>query len=158
MLAWSEWFDIENYASTDRAPGVYRIRLAFTGDRRPVIIPRLLNQDRDGLLSIGQSGNLRDRIRSFYKVANNATGFLKHSSGDRLFLVRICSHASSNSYFSDKIIQHSFVSQKDKESAKALEERLLKCYFKEYGELPPLNNSMPDRNVLWEDILLLKHE
>jgi len=159
MLVWSKWFDIDNLASIDRKPGVYKIRLKSLGNHRPVLISRLLGKDKDGLLSIGHSVNLRDRIQNFRRVAKDMTGFCKHSAGDRLFLARICAHSSSNTYFNDKNIQVSFASLNSKTEAKEQEERLLKCYFKKYGELPPLNNSMPDENVkLWNEILLSKCE
>ncbi|GAI36377.1 unnamed protein product, partial [marine sediment metagenome] len=124
-----------------------------------VPISRLFGKDKSGLLSIGQSVHLRSRIQQFYKVAKEMAGFFKHSAGDRLFLARLCASASSNNYFSNKIIQVSFITLQSKMEAEELEERLLKCYFKKYGELPPLNNSMPDRNVkLWNEILLSKCE
>ena len=40
----------------------------------------------------------------------------------------------------------------DEEQAKHEEERLLKSYFKRFGELPPLNTRMEKRRVLWTKI------
>jgi len=155
MNTWSKWHNIDNFASIDKKPGVYKIRLAYSGKRHPVSISRLLGKDKDGLLSIGNSINLRKRIGEFCRVAKDMTSFLKHSAGDRLFLIRICAHSSSNTFFNDKIIQFSFLMLQNKVEAEEVEEKLLKYYFKKYGELPPLNSSMPDKHVkLWDEILL----
>lgn len=49
-------------------PGVYRIR-AYTKHRGPLPIPRLAGVDPLGILHIGQSDNLRRRIRYFRGAA-----------------------------------------------------------------------------------------
>jgi hypothetical protein len=158
VLSWSKWSSLDKYTDFKTEPGVYRIRLAYNQSQRPFVVSRLMGKDEEGLLSIGHSVNLRNRIQSFYRVAEQHKGFLKHSGGDRLFLARICASASSNTFFNDKRLQVSVVILADKDKAKVLEERLLKRYFVKHGELPPLNNSMPDGNVKWDDILLNQPE
>ncbi len=159
MLVWSKWLNVDHFNSIGKKPGVYKIRLAHSGNHHSALISRLLGKDKCGLLSIGHSVNVSNRIQNFYRVAGKMPGFFKHSAGDRLFLAQICARATSNTYFSNKIIQFSSILVQSKEEAKELEERLLKCYFKKYGELPPLNSSMPDGNVqIWDETLLARCE
>jgi hypothetical protein len=107
------------------------------------------------LLVIGESGDLRNRVKQFHKVTKEKTGFLRHSAGDRLFLNLIFRHISSRAFFDNKGLQVFFTKVQDKVGAQKLEELLLKVYFIQFGELPPLNNNMPDKDKeLWDQALL----
>jgi len=156
ICKWSEWLDIDNFAEICSFPGVYRIRLIDSADNSPVPVQRLLYKDEEGVLVIGESGDLRHRIKQFHKVIKENTGFLRHSAGDRLFLDLIFRHTSSQTFFDNRGFQVSFTKAQDKVGAQRLEELLLKVYFIQFGELPPLNNSMPDKDPkLWDEALLL---
>ncbi len=157
VCTWSEWLGIDHYSEIDSLPGVYGIRLLDSTNHLPVPINRLLGKDEDGLLAIGESKDLRQRIKLFYKVTIKRRELLKHSAGDRLFLNLIFSHVSSNNnFFKNKTLQVSFTKADDKKSAQGLEELLMKVYFIQFGELPPLNSSMPGKGQkLWEEALLL---
>jgi len=43
-------------------------------------------------------------------------------------------------------IQYSFKKLQNKDGAEKEEEKLLKRYFKEFGEVPPLNNNLPSKD------------
>ena len=156
ICKWSEWLDIDNFTEIGSLPGVYRIRLVDLADNSPVTIQRLFCKDEEGMLVIGETINLRRRIREFHKVIKEKTGFLRHSAGDRLFLNLIFRRASSQTLLDNKGFQVSFVKAQDKVGAQRLEELLLKIYFIQFGELPPLNSSMPDKDTeLWYEALQL---
>ena len=155
MCRWNKWLDIDNYAVIPSSPGVYRIRLIDSAGHSPVPVKRLLCQDEDGLLVIGESKDLRNRLKEFHKVTKEKTGFLRHSAGDRLLLNLIFRHISSKAFFDNKGLEVSFTKAQDKAGAQRLEELLLKVYFIQFGELPPLNNNMPDKDSkLWNKALL----
>ncbi len=159
MCKWSKWLDIDRFAEIPSLPGVYGIRLIALPDNSPVPIPRFLHTDKEGVLAIGESKYLRRRIRQFYRVIEERKGFLRHSAGDRLFLNLVFGHASSQAFFNDRGFQVSFSTVQDKVGAQRLEELILKVYFVQFGELPPLNNSMPDRDFkLWDEAVLLARE
>ncbi|MGE4357980.1 MAG: hypothetical protein AB7E08_05465, partial [Candidatus Omnitrophota bacterium] len=66
--------------------GVYKIRLFDKKMNKPVVIPRFQNQDSDGILMIGHTSNIRNRIQTFRRAYQN--GRAPHSEGRTLFLVR----------------------------------------------------------------------
>jgi hypothetical protein len=152
---WSEWRDIssiKNFAKEiGKSPGVYTIRLADSV-RQPIPISRLFGDDDEGLLAIGESVDLARRIKDFYN-AYTAGAFGRHSVGDRLFLVLICRYSSfKTTNQNNSTVQFRIMKLSNKVEAQTEEEKLLKNYFKEHGELPPLNGNMPDKNS-WDEII-----
>jgi hypothetical protein len=111
-----------------------------------------LGSDKEGLLAIGESMNLARRIMEFHH-AYTGKSFLRHSVGDRLFLVRICQHTSLRINFGNYKLQVAVIKLENKSETQREEENFLKVYFKEYGELPPLNSSMPDKGD-WDSIVM----
>ena len=134
ICEWSEWIDISNFTEICNLPGVYRVRLLDSTSNSPVPISRILGNDEDGILVIGESRDLKHRIKLFYKVIKDKTGFLRHSAGDRLFLNLLFRRASSQTFFDNKSFQVSYTKVQDKTGAQRLEELLLKIYFIEFGE------------------------
>jgi len=63
MSRWNEWVDLEKNSSY-KGCGVYKIRLVDLKDC-PIGIPRFLDNDKDGILQIGRSKDIKRRIRSF---------------------------------------------------------------------------------------------
>jgi hypothetical protein len=155
MANWSKWQDISSAKNLAlqlaKVPGVYRIRLSNSSGR-PIPIGRLLRIDKNGLLAIGESANLARRIKEFYQ-AYTAEKFGHHSVGDRLFLVLMCQYSRfKTNHQNNSGLQLQVMKLSSKADAQAEEEKLLKIYFKVHGELPPLNNSMPDKNS-WHEIV-----
>lgn len=155
MSNWSKWQDISSIKDLARelskALGVYKIRLSDSAGR-PIPIGRLLGIDKKGVLAIGESVNLGRRIKEFHN-AYTARKFGRHSVGDRLFLVLMCQYSRfKTNYQNNSWLQFRVMKLSSKADTQAEEERLLKNYFKAHGELPPLNNNMPDKNN-WDEII-----
>jgi hypothetical protein len=154
MSKWSEWRDIlsiKDFAKDiGKSPGVYEIRLSNSAGH-PTSIDRLLGTDEAGLLAIGESVNLARRIKEFYDSYTGQRFY--HCTGDRLFLVW-ASHYTDWRYSKDNSrVQVRVMKLQNKAEAEREEEHLLKKYFREYGELPPLNSSMPDKHICWDEII-----
>ena len=147
MSRWNEWVDIEENASY-KGCGVYKIRLADLKDH-PIEIPRFLDKDKDGILQIGNSKHTERRIK-YFRGAMEGKGYAQ-SEGKRLNLIK--KYTNFIGRYNDCKIQYSFKKLRSKIEAKKEEERLLKCYFKRHGEVPPLNNSLPKKyNIDWESL------
>jgi len=155
MPKWSEWQDISSIKDfaeeIGKSPGVYTIRLADSA-RQSIRISRLFGDDKEGLLAIGESVDLGRRIKEFHNAYTAGT-FGRHSVGDRLFLVLMCQYSRfKTTYQNNSRVQFRVMKLSNKAEAQAEEEKLLKNYFKAHGELPPLNNNMPDKNS-WDEII-----
>ena len=152
MSEWTNWIDIlsvEELKELYRWAGVYKIRLVNSGGH-PVEIARFLDKDRDGILAIGEAGDVARRVGQFYRAYEGHS--FKHSEAERLFLIRNRTKFGRGIYNDCKI---QFMARKlaDKAEAEKEEERLLKIYFAKCGELPPLNSRMPDKtDFLWSNL------
>ena len=153
MSGWSSWLGspvTEKVRDKYRWPGVYKMRLV---DKRehPIEIERFLGKDKDGILAVGESKNVTKRIRDFYRAFEGQQ--FKHSEGNTLFLVRMLTNFMKGTYVDSKI-QFSARKLSDKAEAVKEEEILLKNYFIQYGELPPLNRNLPDKRSWLEDFAI----
>ena len=135
---WSGWFDltgvVEKTFSLDSVmnnldkPGGYIIRV--DGHE----IHRFGGIDQLGIIHIGQSKHLRDRITQFYRCLEmsdiNKCG---HMAGWRYRWLKI----------SDAIPKHTLKiawrNAKGSENPKDVEAKAMRCYINYYKELPPLN-------------------
>jgi len=109
----------------------------------PPKIPRFLDKDKEGILQIGSSGNVRERLKRFRGAADGKE--YPHSAGKRLALVKKL-NPFKKTYEEFKIEYH-FRRLEHERRAKEEEDKLLKCYFRKFGEAPPLNNSLPGRDL-----------
>jgi len=151
MGKWSNWKEIrriDDVAVLFKCPGVYRIRLTDQQEKA-MKISRFLGVDKEGLLAIGESKNVSRRIRQFYRAYSGQS--FAHSVAERLFVL-LFKRVNSESMLKNSRLEFSCMKLKDKAEAQIHEERSLKTYFKEFGELPPLNSSLPDKNVDWRTI------
>ena len=67
MSRWSTWSSFKNQTALDKipnVPGIYQFRSVNKGI--PVKIQRLSEFDENGILSIGESGDLKIRIKAFW--------------------------------------------------------------------------------------------
>ncbi len=144
-LEWSSWESIKLSASPPHS-AVYRIRLVSEGDS--VTIPRFLASDPEGILSIGVSGNMERRRKAFLRGLAHGRW---HSEANLLRLLQI--HTSLIHLFPDAEIHYSYSMAANREDAASAEEAILKGYVVEFGEVPPLNSAIPNRNhwASWED-------
>ena len=144
MSRWNEWVDLEKNASY-KGCGVYKIRLADSKDR-PIEIPRFLDKDKDGILQIGRSKDIEKRIKRFRGAMEEKE--YHHAEGKRLNLIK--KYTNFIGRYNNCKIQYSFKKLQNESEARTEEERLIKCYFKRHGEVPPLNNNLPKRyNIDW---------
>lgn len=146
MSRWNEWIDLKKNASY-KGCGVYKIRLTDSKDY-PIEISRFLDNDKDGILQIGRSKDIKRRIRSF-RGAMEGKG-CAHAEGKRLNLIK--KYTNFIGSYNNCKIQYSFKKLQDKIEARKEEERLLKCYFIRHGEVPPLNNNLPRKDIDWESL------
>lgn len=154
MSKWSKWRDIssiKNFAEElGKSPGVYEIRLSNLAGR-PICLGRFLGMDKKGVLAIGESGNLAGRVKEFYDAYRGHR--FQHCVGGRFFLIW-ASHYTDWRYSKDNSrVQVRVMKLQSKTEAEKEEEDLLKRYFGEYGELPPLINKMPDKHIGWDEII-----
>ena len=145
MSRWSDWIDIGRNASY-KGCGVYKIRLA--NSKESIGIRRFLGKDKEGILMIGESKNIGERIK-YFRGAMEGKSY-RHAEGKRLSLIK--KYTCFMERYKDCKLQYSFKKLQNKSEAKKEEERLLKCYFKKYGEVPPLNNNLPGKDINWESL------
>lgn len=146
MPIWSKWTDIKMNPN-HKGYGVYKIRLVSPKES-PIEIPRFLDNDREGILQIGRSEDIERRIRAFRGAIDKKK--YAHAEGKRLRLIMdYCTNFMKN--HSNCKFQYCFQKLPNKSKAKTEEERLIKCYFKKYGEVPPINNNLPGRDN-WKNL------
>lgn len=111
--------------------GVYFIH-SFN-DKAPLKINRVLKVDDRGILYIGKSENIRERLRMLWRVINPQLKAKAHTFGIK--------------YNDNKNLRKAFplesliISYKTTNESKKIESKLLNQYFAKFGEVPPLNSS-----------------
>lgn len=136
-MVWSSWSDLEG--SSERwEPAVYQIRLL--NGPKPFPIPRLLGIDNEALLTNGQTNSLEGRRNDFRRALKVGS---KHSAGNLLFL--LLEYSRMKKCIKNPNFQYRFAEAPSKTRAIELELELLRAYLQKYGELPPLNSSVPDK-------------
>lgn len=128
----SKWVHLtdESLHDVPQKTGIYEIR----APRSIKSINRLIGKDEKGILEIGQSSDLRIRLRAFYNAAKG--GEESHSEGIRFFKLKLARKLGI------KIgeLEVRFKEVK-KSQLKTTEEGHLLRYEERHGELPPLNHS-----------------
>jgi len=147
MPRWNEWLSLEKNANYKDC-GVYKIRIVDL-KYYPIEIPRFLCKDKDEILMIGSSIHTAERIRCF-RSAMEVKG-CTHAEGKRMYLIK--QYTDFMTKYNNYKIQYSIKELYDENETRKEEERLLKCYFKRHGEVPPLNNNLPKGyNIDWESL------
>ena len=124
---WSEWEPLlkADLSKINNSPGAYMIAAKRT-------INRAIGKDEEGILDVGESKNLRDRIKSFIACANG-----NRKSG-HMAGWRYCEF-NFNEVFPLESLYLSWHMAESKGEAYQLESNILKKYLKQHYELPPLN-------------------
>lgn len=133
IIKW-QCFSEDNLKNNPDLSGIYKIRIK----NNP--IDRLLGQDKQGILAIGKSNDLKKRLKQFYK---GFTEGKSHSEGKTLHLIM-----KNNPKWGEEIIdklEFTYTVTKTEEEAIKLEEKEIKTYFKKFGEVPPLNSAIPGK-------------
>ena len=122
---WSGWATFGNLNGVPETPGAYII-----GTKQS--IARLSGQDKNGILSIGETDNLLKRLQMFLACAdgNRHRG---HTAGWRYRELNL------HKLFPITSLHFRWKSALSKEEAYSLEGELLKEYASQHLELPPLN-------------------
>jgi hypothetical protein len=143
---WFEWMDISETPNYEGC-GVYKIRLT-NSEGFPAEIPRFIDTDKDGILQICYSGNIK---RGIYRFRGSIEGKkYTHAEGQRLQLLKKFTNLKER--YKGCKMEYSFKKQASTREARVEQERLLKCYVKKYGEVPPNNNNFPDKHIDWESL------
>jgi len=120
-----EWLKLkEHYGKAPAVPGVYII----CADRA---INRAVGIDEQGILTVGESSNLKRRLSAFVRSAEDEKA--GHMAGWRY------SYYSFKKAFPLDSLWVSWCPTVDKASAYAKEGEMLGLYLAEHYELPPLN-------------------
>ena len=140
---WTDWLDIEVSANF-RKPAVYKVRL-IDSDGNRCKLARLLKVDKEGTMCIGHTGDMEQRRKQFLTALKKAYG---HSSMNLVYYLWKYSSIFREKFKSAKF-QYSFCRCSSVYKAKNCESDLIKSYFKKFGEVPPLNSSIPNRYKDW---------
>jgi hypothetical protein len=146
LSEWSEWMDIHRFPNYEGC-GVYQIRI-INAEGFPVEIPRFIDTDKNGILQICYSENIKRGIYRFLRATEGKR--YTHAEGERLQLLK--KYTNFKERYKDCKMQYSFKEQLNRREARVEQERLLKCYVKKYGEVPPNNNNFPDKHIDWESL------
>ena len=127
----SQFYKIWDSKNFDNS-GVYLLQRIDENEKiKP--IPRLLDSDDQGVLYIGKSDNLNNRLGILINLLNGTSTTGKHSMGRRFQEIE-----KFQEYLRpENMILRIFFC----DSPRQVESSLLEEYLQEYGELPPLNNS-----------------
>jgi hypothetical protein len=146
LSEWSEWMDIHRFPNYEGC-GVYQIRI-INAEGFPVEIPRFIDTDKNGILQICYSENIK---RGIYRFLRSTEGKkYTHAEGERLRVLK--KYTNFEERYKNCKMQYSFKKQLNGREARVEQERLIKCYVKNYGEVPPNNNNFPDKHIDWESL------
>ena len=136
-MKWTRWKSIL-LGSEYQGPAVYMTRLVLDG--QPMTIPRFLKNDQTGIILIGNSNNMERRRRQFCTGLSRGEG---HSEANLLFILK--KYTKVKSILDRYKIEYRFMQLSTKNEATQCEEILIKRYVKRFGEVPPLNSTIPKR-------------
>jgi hypothetical protein len=109
--------------------------------RKAIAINRFLGTDKKGILSIGKAAGMEKRRRKFL---SGLRGHKVHSEAHLLFL--LAKYSRLQPRHRDRQYQLRFLALESRHQAKKKESELIKDYVKRYGEVPPLDSAIPNRN------------
>lgn len=143
----SKWKPLSEKTEHKKA-AIYEVRIFI--DKVALPIPRFLEKDVEGILSIGETDNLEERRKKFFRAIQNPN--VKHSEGKLWHLIR--QHSRLLNIHSKHELEFRFCKKEDKTAAKQSEEELIKTDVRKFGEPPPLNCTIPNRHANWWNINL----
>src|SRR5262249_24094478 len=125
---WEPWTRLKglDLLKVPTGPGAYIVAT----NRGPVA--RAVGKDAKGLLDVGESGNLRDRLWGFLECIEKPEAEW-HRAGWRFTFFDFARH------FPVASLRVRWCPTKDKDAAVRLEGQILLAYLRRHCELPPLN-------------------
>jgi len=139
---WVDWFNINDKCNY-QGPAVYKVRLANTNGNA-CKLERLLMADDEGVMCIGHASNMKQRKAQFLSAIKGTGG---HSEMNLIYYLK--TYTNFPNKLKDTNLQYSFSECSDVTESINKEEKLIKSYFKEFGEVPPLNSAIPNRYKNW---------
>jgi hypothetical protein len=113
-------------------PGVYHI-YSLDPKNKPKKLHRLIGKDEEGILYIGKSENLRERLRMLWRVLNPDLKATAHTFGEKYNTYQVL---KLNFPLNTLAIKFSCSN-----NAKELEIKLIDEYINNFGEVPPFNST-----------------
>jgi hypothetical protein len=137
----------EDYSDIPNKPGVYII-----SNRK--IIGRVGGDDRKGIVYIGKSKNLRQRVKSFWNGNHTAGGYLHEHPviAGKIMKMKIISGNDVDKGIGKLKIRYATIT--NLEELELAERAVMFPYIRRFGEPPPLNLNMPRR---WDRMPSLRH-
>ena len=118
-------------------PGIYIIHY-LDDENNPIELSRLFGTDISGIFYIGQSNNLKDRLRMLWRVLQPNLKATAHTFGQNY---------NANVTLKNKIpLNQLGISILECKQPKKEETKRLRSYLKKHGELPPFNSSINRSN------------
>lgn len=109
--------------------GIYKV--IVVNDAKPVIINRFLGNDSSGLIYLGKANSFLDRVIGLKKTISENFKSKSHIGGRRY---------NSNINIAKKFpFTNLYLELIEAQNPIIMERELLKKYFDEFGEVPPLN-------------------
>ncbi|MDY3554254.1 hypothetical protein R5W24_003373 [Gemmata sp. JC717] len=143
MTDFTNWSPFEFEPETSGA-AVYEFRIVVGGT--PLTLGRMLSSDPSGVLVIGCTGNM------YRRWCQSQTARSKCYGSSTLNLLYYLEHYSPlPERHPTAVYEYRYAVAESPVQAKVWEERLLKRYFRTFGELPPLNSTLPKRYGNYED-------
>jgi hypothetical protein len=121
---------------------IYRIKI------NDITIPRILGNDSNGILSIGQADKLEER---YNQIKTSLTNWNGHSEAILAHYIYTYSTSFYDKYINGKTISVDYFLSKNLNRDETTE---IITYIKNFGEPPPFNSSIPDRynDEIWEKV------
>lgn len=140
------WKNIEIIANYSKH-ALYMIRLV-DDTNKPEKIGRWLGDDLAGILYIGKTDNLKNRLKRIRNGCNSGGNWTNasnsgHPAGNMIWLLR----SDMIKDIKPKNLQYQYEEKKSDAEAKIDEENAIRKYVRKYGEVPPLNSNIPNREV-----------
>ncbi len=141
---WSTWQGIAHarFEQMDY-PGIYQVGMVDEA-QNPIPICRLGDTDKEGIIYIGVSENVGERIEDFRHTAVEIKG--EHDGASTYILMQANFRSLGHNYANCKLQYRVMrLSGSDKAEHTKQEATILADYFNKYNELPPCNSNFPEK-------------
>lgn len=111
-------------------------------------VNRIFGCDEAGILYIGKAKNLRDRVHQFYRSDHNVSWFLyNHRDIARKYMSKEIKDFDDEKEMAPYVgeLNIRYAEAESESQAEYLERVAIFSYLKLFGEVPPLNSSIPNR-------------
>ena len=136
-MSWSSWKNMRT--PTDYGDHcVYKVRLLSGGKVMP--LDRFLGSDPKGILAFGMASSMEHRRRDFVAGISNSK---RSAEANLLHAIEV--YSFFNQRFRHCSYEYSFQKTPNRYEARTEYIRLMKAYAKRFGEVPPLNSTLPDK-------------